>query len=78
VKTMSVSEIRNHLPTIVNEVKTSRETVVVTCHGKPMVRIIPYEDKTNKKSRYPLRGLPIKISKNFDEPIPELWDAISK
>jgi prevent-host-death family protein len=77
VKTMSVSEVRNHLPEVVDKVKTSREEVVVTCHGKPMVRIVPYQDK-KKKNRYPLRGLPIRVSESFDEPMPELWDAMRK
>lgn len=78
MKTISVSEVRYHLPSIVDEVRTSREAVIVTCHGKPMVRIVPYEDKKNKKNRHPLRGLPIKVSESFDEPMPELWDATGK
>ena len=78
MKTMSISEVRNRLPAVVDKVKASREAVVVTCHGKPMVRIVPYEDKKNTKNKYPLRGLPIRISEEFDEPMPELWDAISK
>ncbi|MEM9274547.1 MAG: hypothetical protein AAGA80_16525 [Cyanobacteria bacterium P01_F01_bin.143] len=27
---------------------------------------------------YPLRGLPITISDDFDEPMPELWKALGK
>jgi hypothetical protein len=25
---------------------------------------------------YPLRGLPITLSEDFDEPMPDLWDAL--
>ncbi|MGB2926085.1 MAG: hypothetical protein WBB82_12355 [Limnothrix sp.] len=32
---------------------------------------------TSKKT-YPLRGLPITISEDFDEPMPELWDALAE
>jgi hypothetical protein len=27
---------------------------------------------------YPLRGLPITISDDFDEPMPELWEALAE
>lgn len=27
---------------------------------------------------YPLRGLPITISKDFDAPLPELWEAMTE
>lgn len=27
---------------------------------------------------YPLRGLPITISEDFDDPLPELWEAMTK
>jgi hypothetical protein len=27
---------------------------------------------------YPLRGLPLVISEDFDEPMPELWEALSQ
>ncbi|WP_024546993.1 hypothetical protein [Picosynechococcus sp. NKBG15041c] len=27
---------------------------------------------------YPLRGLPITISENFDDPMPELWEALAE
>ena len=31
--------------------------------------------QTTTKKTYPLRGLPITISDDFDEPMPELWEA---
>lgn len=30
------------------------------------------------KKTYPLRGLPITISDDFDEPMPELWEALAE
>jgi hypothetical protein len=27
---------------------------------------------------YPLRGLPITISQDFDDPMPELWEALTE
>ncbi|MEL7511501.1 MAG: hypothetical protein AAGM27_05030 [Cyanobacteria bacterium J06554_3] len=28
------------------------------------------------ESAYPLRGLPVVISEDFDDPMPEMWDAL--
>jgi hypothetical protein len=28
-------------------------------------------------SNYPLRGLPLIIAEDFDEPVPELWEALN-
>ena len=33
---------------------------------------------TTSEKVYPLRGLPITISDDFDEPMPELWEAIAE
>ncbi len=32
----------------------------------------------NSEKTYPLRGLPINISDDFDEPMPELWEALAE
>jgi hypothetical protein len=34
--------------------------------------------KTPPEKIYPLRGLPIIISDDFDEPMPELWEALAE
>ena len=34
--------------------------------------------KTSPEKTYPLRGLPITISDDFDEPMPELWEALAE
>jgi hypothetical protein len=34
--------------------------------------------KTTPDKTYPLRGLPITISDDFDEPMPELWEALAE
>ncbi|MEZ2230698.1 hypothetical protein [Microcoleus sp.] len=30
------------------------------------------------QKHYPLRGMPLVIAEDFDEPMPDLWDAISQ
>lgn len=34
--------------------------------------------ETTFKKTYPLRGLPITISDDFDEPMSELWEALGE
>lgn len=34
--------------------------------------------QTTKENHYPLRGLPLKMSEDFDDPMPELWDALGQ
>ncbi len=34
--------------------------------------------QTTPEKTYPLRGLPITISDDFDEPMPELWEALAE
>ncbi|MEA5549746.1 DUF2281 domain-containing protein [Anabaena cylindrica UHCC 0172] len=40
------------------------------------IDLISQETKTTKN--YPLRGKPITIASDFDEPMPELWEALAK
>jgi hypothetical protein len=34
--------------------------------------------QTTLEKTYPLRGLPITISEDFDDPMPELWEALTE
>jgi hypothetical protein len=34
--------------------------------------------QTTPEKTYPLRGLPITISEDFDDPMPELWEALTE
>ncbi len=34
--------------------------------------------KIPPEKTYPLRGLPITISEDFDDPMPELWEALTE
>jgi prevent-host-death family protein len=78
MKKVNISEVRNQLPSLLNEIATSNEPIVVTRHGKPVAKILPFRRGKSKQQRYPLRGMPIRVSKDFDKPAPELWEAIEK
>lgn len=36
------------------------------------------EPDPSPTKHYPLRGMPITIATDFDEPMPELWDALEE
>lgn len=42
---ITVSELRAQAPRIVSEIETTREEVVITKNGKPVVLIRPVEEK---------------------------------
>ncbi|WP_017740324.1 hypothetical protein [Scytonema hofmannii] len=41
----------------------------------PIARIVPFTKKSDIPHNYPLRGMPITISEDFDEAMPEFWGA---
>ena len=76
VKTLAVSDVRNHLPAIIGDVAESHESVVVTRYGKPVAKIVPCESG-EKANAYPLRGRPIAVARDFDKPMSEMWSAFA-
>lgn len=77
MKTISISEARNHLPSVIDEVLKTHEQVVVVRYGTPTVAIVPFRDSASAVNRYPLRGHPIALTDDFDAPMPNLWDALA-
>ena len=76
MKTISISDARNHLPSVIDEVLKTHEQVVVVRYGSPTVAIVPFR-KTAAGNRHPLRGHPIRLAEDFDAPMPNLWDALA-
>jgi len=77
MKALNISELRMHLPSIVDEVVRSREPVVVMRYGEAMATIAPYRDSGPQSKRYPLRDTPLWLADDFDEPNPGMWDALA-
>jgi prevent-host-death family protein len=76
VKQLNLSEVRKDLPGLVDEVIETKEDIVITRRGKPVAKIVPFsEDDVN---RYPLRGLGVWMSDDFNEPMTELWEAMTR
>jgi prevent-host-death family protein len=77
MKELEIQETDTTLMTLVDEVAANSSEVIITRNAKPIARIIPFEI-TLSKGNYPLRGIPISISEDFDEPMPELWEALGE
>lgn len=78
MKTLDIQETDTNLTALLNEVIATQGEIVITQNGVPVARIIPCEIKTSSTANYPLRGIPIKIAEDFDEPMPEMWEAFGE
>lgn len=58
MKTMSISQFKAQALQVIEDVFETREDLVITKRGKPVARIIPYQEQTSKSK-------PGKLSKFF-------------
>ncbi len=76
-KTMSLSDVRQSLPTVVDEVVETKRPVVITRRGEPVAQLTPYIEVKSKSSVYPLRDVLIDIADDFDDELPMQWNALA-
>jgi len=75
VKELTLSEVRRDLPSLIDEVLATGEEIVIKRRGKPVARLGAYVE--SEGDRYPLRGLGVWMSDDFDEPMQELWEKLA-
>ena len=80
MRSLSISSARSMLPSLLDDVFTKHETIIISRKGKPVAQLspIPSDTHQNEADRFPLRGVSITIAENFDEPAPELWEALEQ
>jgi prevent-host-death family protein len=66
---INIHEAKTHLSRIVEEVAAGKEVIIAKA-GKPMARLVPMQEKATKKRLGLLKGK-IKISADFNKPLPE-------
>ena len=76
MKSLSISEVRMQLPNLIAGVAQNHESIVVMRYGTPLAMIVPITKTTKEQTRYPLRNQAITVSKDFDDPLPDLWEAV--
>ncbi len=75
MKTMSVSDFKAHALKSIDNVYKSKEGIVITKRGKPVVEVIPYEDPAEKPVPGKLSHVLIE-EKDIVSPLgPEMWDS---
>lgn len=77
LKRMNISGVRQQLPSVVERVARTGEAVLIVRRGKAIAKIVPAATEGDESQR-PLRGLPIVIAPDFDEPLPDLWEALDE
>ncbi len=68
---VNIHQAKTHLSRLIDEVANGTEKeIVIAKSGKPKAKLVPFDEKPVKRFRGLMKGK-IKISKNFDEPLPE-------
>jgi antitoxin (DNA-binding transcriptional repressor) of toxin-antitoxin stability system len=75
---LNIQETDGALTALLDEVTTTQDEIVITRSGVAIARIVPCQTKQALPKHYPLRGMPMTIAEDFDEPMPELWDALGE
>ncbi len=71
--TIPATEFKAHCLELMDRVKLTGMTIVITKHGKPVARMVPSDDE-----RRPLFGsLPVRIVGDIVDPSGENWEAES-
>lgn len=78
MKYLNIQETDGTLTALLDEVTATQTEIVITRNGIPIVRMVPCEINQTTTGNYPLRGMPITIAEDFDEPMPELWEALGE
>jgi prevent-host-death family protein len=78
MKYLNIQETDVTLTAIIDEIAANQSELIITRNGLPVARIVPYSISDSPKKHYPLRGMPITIAADFDEPMSELWDALGE
>jgi len=78
VKYLNIQETDGALTALLDEVAATQSEIVITRNGVAVARIIHCEIKQAIPQHYPLRGQPITIAEDFDEPMPELWETLGE
>ncbi len=71
-RTVSAADFKARCLALLDEVRETSETLVVTKRGKPVAKVVAIEDETRGR---PLRGS-VRVKGDVVAPIGEPWDAM--
>lgn len=73
MKTLAAAKFKAQCLALIDDVAQTREPIVITKHGKPLVKLVPI-DSTKDVDYKPLKGLATYIG-DIVSPIDEEWEA---
>ena len=76
MKTIAATHFKAHCLALLEEVRKTRQPLVVTRHGRPVAEISPYVEKRSAKAN-PLKGT-ILHQGDLVSPLDIAWDAVKK
>ena len=78
MRSLSISSARSKLPSLLDDVLIKHETIIISRKGKPVAQLMPIPSDTysDETVRFPLRSIAISIADDFDDPTPEMWEAL--
>jgi prevent-host-death family protein len=71
MKVVSATEFKHHCLALLNELKQTREGLLITKHGKPVAQVLPYTEELQEN---PLKDS-ILFENDLVSPVDDLWDA---
>ncbi|MGY8826928.1 MAG: type II toxin-antitoxin system Phd/YefM family antitoxin [Candidatus Latescibacterota bacterium] len=67
-------EFKSKCLKLMDQVRDTHEEIVITKHGKPVVKVIPIEEENPRPLLGYLQGS-VSIDGDITEPIDEVWEA---
>lgn len=76
MKTLSAAEFKARCLNLMEDVRKTRETVLITKRGKPVAKLVP-ADKPSVSLIGRLEGI-VKVTGDIESPLepPEAWDSV--
>lgn len=72
-KMVAATEFKAHCLALLEEVRQTRHSLLVTRHGRPVAEVFPYTPKDNERAN-PLKGS-ILFEGDVISPLKEQWDS---
>lgn len=76
MKKMPAAAFKARCLNIMKEIQATREPVVITKRGKPMVKVMPADARTNNLLGF-MKGK-VKIVGDIESPIPVEWKVVRR
>lgn len=76
MKTIQAGKFKAQCLALLDEVAQTNETLIITKHGKPVAKLLPF-DKKKDGNKTPLKGLATLVG-DIISPIDEEWEAVKE